>query len=408
MSSAAARAALLFALVACRDRPPAAPPPRADATAAARDATDAAPIDRAAALALVETFECNRCHDGTGLPAAPQDKHCVACHRAIRDGTFAAAPADLATWRAHATSLLVAPSLAHARRLRRAWIEAFLLHPIEVRPGLPASMPRLAIAPAQAALLAAYLAPDDPLAAATAAAAAGDPVRGAQLYAARGCPSCHAFTGAAVPAASGPAIARSADAAALAPDLALTRVRMAPVRVAAWIAAPAPDSLMPRLGLTDAEAQDLAAFVVQTPLPAAAPPPPPEPRLPVLTRAIGFDEVAERVFRKVCWHCHAQPDYARGDGGPGNTGGFGFAPRGLDLSSYEGAASGSRGDDGKRRGIFAPLPDGTPRVIAHLMARRREVRGEQGPVRGMPLGFPPLSLEDIQLVESWIAQGRPE
>jgi hypothetical protein len=28
-------------------------------------------------------------------------------------------------------------------------------------------------------------------------------------------------------------------------------------------------------------------------------------------------------------------------------------------------------------------------------------------VRGMPLGLPPLEPEQIQLVESWIAQGRP-
>ena len=37
-----------------------------------------------------------------------------------------------------------------------------------------------------------------------------------------------------------------------------------------------------------------------------------------------------------------------------------------------------------------------------------EIAGEStGEVRGMPLGLPPMSLEDIQLVESWIAQGRP-
>jgi hypothetical protein len=36
------------------------------------------------------------------------------------------------------------------------------------------------------------------------------------------------------------------------------------------------------------------------------------------------------------------------------------------------------------------------------------VRGaEPGRVRGMPLGLPPLSSEDIQLVETWIAQGHP-
>lgn len=42
-----------------------------------------------------------------------------------------------------------------------------------------------------------------------------------------------------------------------------------------------------------------------------------------------------------------------------------------------------------------------------LLARHDEVGGENGPVRGMPLGYDPLSLEEIQLVESWIAQGRP-
>ena len=34
--------------------------------------------------------------------------------------------------------------------------------------------------------------------------------------------------------------------------------------------------------------------------------------------------------------------------------------------------------------------------------------GEVPGVRGMPLGLPALSLEEIQLVESWVAQDRPE
>jgi hypothetical protein len=28
-------------------------------------------------------------------------------------------------------------------------------------------------------------------------------------------------------------------------------------------------------------------------------------------------------------------------------------------------------------------------------------------MRGMPLGYPSLTPEEIQLVESWVAQGRP-
>jgi hypothetical protein len=43
------------------------------------------------------------------------------------------------------------------------------------------------------------------------------------------------------------------------------------------------------------------------------------------------------------------------------------------------------------------------------MARYGEEAGTPNPnVRGMPLGLPPLPLEDIQLVETWIAQGRPQ
>jgi hypothetical protein len=48
-----------------------------------------------------------------------------------------------------------------------------------------------------------------------------------------------------------------------------------------------------------------------------------------------------------------------------------------------------------------------PRIVEALVARHREVENptEHGGVRGMPLGMPPLSFEDIRLVESWIAQG---
>ena len=44
-----------------------------------------------------------------------------------------------------------------------------------------------------------------------------------------------------------------------------------------------------------------------------------------------------------------------------------------------------------------------------IEARHAEEAGRPDPaVRGMPLGLPPIPLEDIQLVESWIAQGRPQ
>jgi len=47
-------------------------------------------------------------------------------------------------------------------------------------------------------------------------------------------------------------------------------------------------------------------------------------------------------------------------------------------------------------------------VIAHLMARYvEEAGGSVDGIRGMPLGLPPLPLDQIQLVDTWIARGRP-
>jgi mono/diheme cytochrome c family protein len=388
------------------DRPPA---PRPPVTSAVEPPAPAPALDGAA---LMARFECNRCHEGTGLGAAPPEKQCVGCHREIRAGRFEAPAATLARWQRRIVSLPAVPSLtAIGARLRRDWVEAFLLQPTDLRPGLPATMPRLAITPAEAAAIARHLVPET----AGSATPPGDAARGAILYGRFACSACHRLTGAEVGRAPGapavPAPTVTPDIVALAPDLAHTRDRFQPDRLAAWILDPLsvkPDTLMPRLGATASEAADLAAYILTTPL-APPTPVPPAARLPILRRRVTYAEVEARVFHFVCWHCHASPDYARGDGGPGNSGGFGFAERGLDLSTYAGIASGSLGDDGRRRSIFAPLPDGTPRLVAHLLARQSEERGAiVDGIRGMPLGLPALSPQQIQLVESWIAQGRPQ
>jgi hypothetical protein len=58
--------------------------------------------------------------------------------------------------------------------------------------------------------------------------------------------------------------------------------------------------------------------------------------------------------------------------------------------------------------LFAPTKEGLPRLVAALVARQREDAGQvSDDVRGMPLGLPPLTAEQIQLVESWVEQGRP-
>ncbi|MBX3269900.1 MAG: c-type cytochrome [Sandaracinaceae bacterium] len=350
-------------------------------------------------LALALRFECNRCHALDGAPPPALDADCVGCHRAIADGSFDAPAEALRDWTPHVAPLAHAPSLRGAGlRLRREWIEQFLLHPRDVRPGLVMTMPRLAMSEADAAALARWLAPspapDEPL----------DPSLvevGRALYRAHRCARCHAFDG------SGEE-AEALDP--LAPDLRHARARMPAAAIVAQIRAPrsvAPDGAMPALVSDDAQARALAAFVRHAPLsaPAAAPP---APRLPLLERPVAFAEVEARVFSRACWHCHSDPDFARGDGGPGNRGGFGFAGRGVDLSSYEGIQSGGLGADGVRASLFAPGPSGAPRLVETLLARALEERGGAVPgVRGMPLGLPALSAEDVQLVETWIAQGRP-
>lgn len=88
--------------------------------------------------------------------------------------------------------------------------------------------------------------------------------------------------------------------------------------------------------------------------------------------------------------------------------------RGLNLSDYNGIAAGYLDDKNERASVFAKDAEGVPRIVRALLARHDEeagaepsATGEGGAVRGMPLGYEPLSAEDIQLVESWVAQGRP-
>jgi len=370
--------------------PPLAPPAR---------------LDRIDASDLVAKFECARCHEVPKIAAAPREKHCVGCHQEIHAGSFPVGAADLARWQQRITSLRWAPSLAGADRLRRTWIRDYLLAPHDVRPGLIAQMPRLAITAAEAERLAAHLGSDQP-----ASESAGDPARGAALYRSLACARCHRFTGAAVDDAALHASGRDqvdplGGSWALAPDLRHARARMDDAQIAAWIVAPR--GAMPRLGIADDDARALAALIATTPL-AEPPPRAPAVRLPVLARIVGWDEVEAKVFKHVCWHCHAVPDYGRGDGGPGNSGGFGFAPRGLDLSTYTGISAGSLDDAGEPRSVFGKLEDGTPRLVAHLLARHTEEAGGSVPgIRGMPLGLPAIPIEDIQLVETWISQGRP-
>lgn len=403
------------ALTASRAEPPAPSAPPSPSTGSAPTDLDA--LDGAA---LVKRFECNRCHQGDRLEAPTADKACVGCHAAIHAGTFEAPKDILAHWQTRIVDLLAAPSLnAIGQRLRRSWVRDFLIKPHDLRPGSSAMMPRLAIDPRTAERIAAWLVPTEPPSLPDDPRWLAWPSRGRRAMERSGCMTCHAFSG--VPALAISPVPVKLEPAALelgmmlAPDLAHVRERFQPAALIAWLVDPPaqkPGTPMPKLGLSATEAADIAAYLLETRL-APTPPKAIPTRLPVLERRVPFREVSERVFHRICWHCHSEPDLALGDGGPGNTGGFGFAGRGLNLRDYASIAAGSLDDAGQRRSIFRKIESGplagTPKLLAHLLARQVEEAGQEVPgLRGMPLGLPAMSPEDIQLVESWIVQGRPE
>lgn len=405
-------------LLACPNKQP-KPDPAADAGGAQASSSGAVPTDLGDAAhgkELVATFQCNRCHEGTGHASAPQNKHCVGCHKDIMEGRFKAPEASIARWKPRIKDLADAPSLeATGKRFNRAWIEQYLLQPSDLRPHLAQYMPRLALSTKDAKDIAAYMVPeaDKPGAPDMTPIKGADLGKGRQLMETKGCGTCHTMTGVAKIEASNPPSLDAKEferAHKLAPDLRVTRDRMSPAKLVAWLKDPKSvksDSAMPKIALSDAEVKDLAGYLYTVEL--SEPPKKPKPqRLPVLTRKVTFKEVDEKVFHRTCWHCHSEPDYAIGDGGPGNSGGFGFKPRGLNLSDYNGIAAGFLDDKGERASVFSKEKEDTPRLVRALMARYDEEAGAPtSDVRGMPLGYEALSLEDVQLVETWIAQGRP-
>jgi cytochrome c2 len=412
---------LALGAVACRERGSAkedsrfrasetvAPSPPIALVAASGDATRGA--------SLVREFECNRCHEGTGAAAPPLEKNCTGCHTAILSGKLGADSEARERWQSHIHHFVTLPALGTAKdKFRSSWVARFLLEPHDLRPGLEETMPRLGLSLAQARDIAAHLAPLD---ASEPERPPGDLERGRRLLETKGCGTCHRMSG--VPALHGSPLAvhlddaRLATAIRLAPDLAAARERLLPGYVERWLARPSavdPGALMPDIPLSNSEVRDIAAYILTTPLaagPATEAPAKPFARLPLLTRPVLFAEVKARVFRHTCWHCHSDPDYAIGDGGPGNTGGFGFRGKGIDLAEHETILAGFVDENGARKSLFVPeTPEGDNRLVRALLARHAEEAGRPvAGVRGMPLGLPALPAEEIQLIESWIAQGRP-
>lgn len=369
-------------------------------------AADAAQVEHG--KALVSEYQCNRCHEIAGVEPPELDYDCAGCHQKILAGDFEATDEELAHWQGRLHSLDEVPSLSNTDRLSRAWVAGFLPAAHDVRPNLLASMPRFDMPAEDAEAIAAFLVPT----AEAARPSLGDAEKGRALLSEKGCMSCHRMTG--VPMISGLPTEEplAADVLArgqkMAPDLRWARDRMRTASMVQWIVDPKAvkaDASMPALGITEAEAGHIAAYLIQAELePVTLGEAPQLP--PALDRAVTYAEVYDRIFGKICRHCHSDPNVVIGDGGPGYDGGFGFTKRALDLSTYEGLRSGSLDDAGKRRSVFKEV-DGQPRIIAHLLARHSEVAGRpvEG-IRGMPLGLPPIPMEDIVLLETWIEQGR--
>jgi cytochrome c2 len=387
--------------------PPATPAPSAVAAASSAEFHG----DAERGKNLVQEHQCNRCHEGTGLAAPARDQNCVGCHQDILKGTFPGPPDKIAEWRGTVRAHRRAPSLSSmGGRLRPDWLASFLHEPTDLRPLLSATMPRLGLSEADSRDIAAYLTRDATGRTADHVSLGGEIEAGGKLFEQKGCGSCHAFTGTSTTTRPNEKRAATDDGVLLAPDLRFVRERFRSEKLVTWLVDPKSqksDTLMPNHGLDANAARDLATYILETPLAKHEPNPVPA-RLAKLERRVTYLEVEEKVLSVTCRHCHADPDALMGEGGPGNTGGFGFKPRHLDLASYQGISSGYLDDQGERVSVFAARPDGTPRLIAALVARQAEEAGSPVPgVRGMPLGLPALSPEQIQLVESWVAQGRP-
>ena len=369
--------------------------------------------------ALLAKYECHRCHQGTGLKAPPVAKDCAGCHQRIAEGRFEAPsamawqpePEVMAQWQKHTRHLIHVPDLrGAASRLRRVWLAGFLQNPHDLRPSLEETMPRLSISSQVARKLATHLAAEDP----TESVQLGFRERGRRILDEKGCGCCHQFSGVPSLAAGLPpkglSPAELQAAKALAPELRFSRDRMHPSILLKWVRDPASvqkGALMPTQGLSEQDARHVVAYLVSAPLQPIRPPSLPD-LLPLLQRRVSFDEVSERVFRGSCWHCHSDPDYAFGDGGPGNTGGFGFKGKGIELATYEGVLSGYLDAQRERRSLVEPENHQVPRLIRSLLARRDEEVGVvQKGILGMPLGLPPLSPEQLQLVRTWVQQGAP-
>lgn len=371
----------------------------------------------------IAALGCAQCH---AIPGFDPRVGCAGCHRSL------AHRIRVGIRRIGGASHFVrVPDLSRVTlRLRRDWLERYVQDPYDARPHLEESMPRLPVSADQARAIVAYLsrmAPAAPGVTHRRPATSIDPARvdrGRRVFAAAGCPSCHVFGNVDFGVGATERMYRGMRAQALlAPNLRFVRERMDPATVLQWILDPRsidPSTTMPRPELTIADAVALRDFLLlgEAGAAVAALRSPVLAELTTLPRPVGFATV-RRIFARSCIHCHAHATAV------GTSASLGFAPMALDLSTWEGARAGAfRPWSGGRRSVLVPTDGGPPPLLARLLRRHDEARRDLVPVFGdhllpglraraddapvgMPLGLPPLPIDDLRLIATWIAQGAP-
>ncbi len=431
-------------LASCTERPKPSPVTSASAAASAGPPPAVwAPAARDEALAsgraVLEKHECVRCHKIDDLKEAARPLACTSCHvfltglrpedRQYKSIADKYGDAVMKRYQRNIKHLVGAPDLTMiARRVRPSFLSAFLTEPFDLRPTLEESMIRHALSPAEVKAVVRYFAAradaPEPSTTPDAALPPADPRRvaaGQALFLSRGCAACHTF-GNLETGVTAEALKKAGLAAALAPNLRFVRERTRLDALVPWMMEPnkiAPGTLMPTLGLTRAEAEDLSQFLLHGDpklLPAA---PPIEVAAPkVLTERVTWEVVKEEVLGKVCVHCHMN-DHEK-DPGPGNKGGLGYPGVGLRMRTYETLVSGALGPDGKRWSVLERRAgEALPRLLSAMLDRRHEEARDQVPAfadrprppypkaLGMPLGLPSMTEREVSLVATWIAQGCP-